>query len=65
MRRCQYMKMLRFELVNPDKRVYRAERWCFRGSIDDWWMLPGSGSLAKVVEQYAKHLDRESFFELM
>jgi hypothetical protein len=65
MRRCQYMKMLRFELVNPDKRLYRAERWCFRGSIDDWWMLPGSGSLAKVVEQYAKHLDRESFFELM
>jgi hypothetical protein len=65
MRRSQYMKMLRFELVNPDKREYRAERWCFRGSIDDWWELPGYGSLAKVVEQYAKHLDRESFFELM
>jgi hypothetical protein len=65
MRRSQYMKMLRFELVNPEKRVYRAERWCFRGSIDDWWTLPGSGSLAKVVEQYARHLDRESFFELM
>jgi hypothetical protein len=64
-RRSQYMKMLRFELVNADKREYLAERWCFRGSIDDWWMLPGSGSLAKVVEQYARHLDRESFFELM
>ena len=65
MRRCQYMKMLRFELVNPDKREYRAERWCFRGSIDDWWALPGYGSLARIVEEYAKHLDRESFFELM
>jgi hypothetical protein len=65
MRHSQYMKMLRFELVNPDMRKYRAERWCFRGSIDDWIMLPGSGSLAKVVEQYARHLDRESFFELM
>jgi hypothetical protein len=64
--RCsQYMKMLRFELVNPDTRKYRAERWCFRGSIDDWIMLPGSGSLAEVVEQYARHLDRESFFDLM
>jgi hypothetical protein len=61
----QYMKMLRFKLVNPDTREYRAERWCFRGSIDDWIMLAGSGSLAKVVEQYAKHLHRESFFELM
>ncbi len=65
MRDSQYMKMLRFELVDPDKREYRAERWCFRGSIDDWWMLPGSGPLAEVVEQYARHLDRESFFELM
>src|SRR5262249_41004452 len=65
MRHCQYMKMLRFELVNPDEREYRAERWCFRGSIDDWIMLPGYGSLAKGVERYAKHLDRESFFELM
>jgi hypothetical protein len=64
-RRSQYMKMLRFELVNPDKRQYRAERWCFRGSIDNWIMLTGSGPLAKLVEQYAKHLDRESFFELM
>jgi hypothetical protein len=65
MRRSQYMKMLRFELVDADTREYRAERWCFRGSIDDWWMLPGCGSLAKVVEQYARHLDKESFFELM
>ena len=37
MRSSQYMKMLRFELVNPDNREYRAERWCFRGSIDSWW----------------------------
>ena len=65
MRSSQYVKMLRFELVNPDKREYRAERWCFRGSIDNWWELHGSGSLARIVEEYAKHLDRESFFELM
>jgi hypothetical protein len=64
-RRSQYMKMLRFELVDPDGRRYRAERWCFRGSIDDWWALPGIGPLAKIVEPYARHLDRESFFELM
>ena len=60
-----YMKMLRFELVNPDTREYSAERWCFRGSIDDWIPLGGSGPLAKLVEKYAKHLGQESFFELM
>jgi hypothetical protein len=64
-RKSQYMKMLRFDLVDADRRLYRAERWCFRGSIDDWISLPGTGPLAKIVEQYARHLDKESFFELM
>jgi hypothetical protein len=61
----RYMKMLRFKLANPQKREYRAERWCFRGSIDDWIDLPGCGSLAELVEKYAKHLNRESFYDLM
>ncbi len=60
-----YAKMLRFQLIDVDSRDYRAERWCFRGSIDDWIMLPASGSLAKVVEEYAKHLGKESFFDLI
>jgi hypothetical protein len=60
-----YVKMLRFELVDPDTRAYRAERWCFRGSIDDWILLPASGPLSELVEKYAKHLDQESFYDLM
>jgi hypothetical protein len=60
-----YTKMLRFDLVDPDKRTYFAQRWCFRGSIDDWFPLGRMGTLAKLVEEYAQHLDRESFFELM
>jgi hypothetical protein len=64
LKRSQYVKMLRFELLNPDTRIFGAARWCFRGSIDDWITLLGRGSLAHIVEAYAKHLDRESFFEL-
>jgi hypothetical protein len=60
-----YMKMLRFELVNPDTREFSVERWCFRGSIDNWIPLGGYGPLAKLVEKYAKYLGQESFFELM
>jgi hypothetical protein len=59
------MKMLRFELVNPNTREFSAERWCFRGSIDNWIPLAGYGPLAKLVEKYAKYLGQESFFELM
>ncbi len=64
-KRSLFTQMLRFTLVNPDTREYRAERWCFRGRIDNWIYLPGHGSLPALVEEYAQHLDRESFFELM
>jgi hypothetical protein len=64
-RQSEYVKMLRFRLVDPDTRRYEAERWCFRGSIDRWIMLHRSGPLAELVAEYARHLDRESFFELM
>lgn len=63
-RHSQYIKMLRFELVDPDRRNYRVERWCFSGSIDNWIALAGSGPLEEVVARYASHLDQESFFEL-
>jgi hypothetical protein len=60
-----YTKMLRFELIDPDKRTYHVERWCFLGSIDDWISLHDSGSIADLAGKYAKHLDKESFYDLM
>src|SRR5262249_41563709 len=59
-----YKKMLRFPLVDQDPRRFAAERWCFLGSIDDWFPLSGSGDLAKLVERYCPHIGKESFFEL-
>jgi hypothetical protein len=56
--------MLRFTLIDSQTRSYRAERWCFRGSIDNWMPLSGCGTLADLVGTCAKHLDSESFFEL-
>ncbi len=61
----QYDKMMRFELVDEDERLYIAQRWCFRGSIDDWIFLAGPVPLERLVEQFAPHLGKESFFELM
>ncbi len=65
LKQSHYEKMLRFVLANPDRRVFAVERWCFRGSIDDWIHLGRSGSLKGLVETYAKHLGKESFFELI
>jgi hypothetical protein len=60
-----YMPMMRFVLVDEDKRNFTAERWCFRGSIDDWIPLMGIGDLSTLVKKYTPHLGKESFFELM
>jgi hypothetical protein len=65
LKQTHYMKMLRFVLVDPERRVFVVERWCFRGSIDDWIRIGGRGPLSELAERYAKHLGRESFYDLM
>ena len=61
----RYSPMLRFWLVDEDKRIFRADRWCFRGSIDGWIsLMGGDGSLETLARKYLPHLAKESFFEL-
>ena len=60
-----YMAVLRFTLADKKSRAFATERFCFRGSIDDWISIGGPGTLASQVRQFVKHLGRESFFELI
>jgi len=60
-----YLPMMRFNLVDEKRRRFSVERWCFRGSIDDWFPLGGSGDLSTMVRKFAPHLGEESFYELM
>jgi hypothetical protein len=58
--------IFRFTLVDPQERLFIAERFCFRGSIDDWMYLGGGpDSLQTLVKRYVRHLGEESFYELM
>ena len=59
----QYSPMLQFILEDGQRRLFTAQRYCFRGSIDDWIDI-GYGSLPTLVKQYVKHLGQESYFEL-
>lgn len=59
-----YAPELRFTLRNEDERLYGAERWCYRGSIDGWFPLRGHGPLEAIARSYLPHLGQESFFEL-
>jgi len=59
-----YMAVLRFMLIDPAKRLFTAERYCFRGSVDDWISLGPPATLPALIKNYVKHLGKESFYEL-
>ncbi|MCP4542888.1 MAG: hypothetical protein GY832_37685 [Chloroflexi bacterium] len=59
-----YSPMLRFALLDKGKRLFVAQRYCFRGSIDDWITIGVPDTLQKLVKTYVKHLEQDSYFEL-
>ena len=58
-----YSAMLRFRLMDEERRTFTAERFCFRGSIDDWIFLGGPSDLKTLIERYMKLLGTEEFFD--
>ena len=60
----RYTPMFRFTLVDEQKRRFAVERWCFRGSIDDWFPLLSEGDLKPLVKKTLPHLGKESFYEM-
>ena len=52
-------------LADPEKRLFLAERFCFRGSVDDWIDIGGPPrKLPALLKKFVKHLGKESLFEL-
>jgi hypothetical protein len=60
-----YSPMMQFVLIDDQTREFEVERWCFLGSVDDWMTLDRSTNLKELVKKYVRHLDQESFYELM
>jgi hypothetical protein len=60
-----YMAVMRFVLDAPGKRLFSAERFCFRGSVDDWIDIGGAAQeLPVMLKKFIKHLGKESIYEL-
>jgi hypothetical protein len=62
-REITYSPMLQFVLSNDKLRTFVAQRYCYRGAIDDWIDI-GHGPLATLVKKSVKHLGKESYFDL-
>lgn len=42
-----YQAVLRFTLIDPEQRHFAPERFCFRGSVDDWISIGPPDTLKK------------------
>jgi len=63
-RETAYSPIMRFILEDKKMRFFTAERFCYRGSIDDWIYIGGPDSLENLLKSYLKHLGQDSFYEL-
>jgi hypothetical protein len=60
----QFTPVMRFILDDQETREYHAERWCYRGSIDDWIYAGHSGKIDKLAKKLIPKLGTDDFFEL-
>lgn len=65
-RTANYTAVLRFVLVDPVARRFAVERFCFRGSVDDWISIgvETPSMLSAVAKKYVKYLGTDSIYEL-
>ena len=59
-----YSPVMRFILIDKNRRVFGTQRYCFRGSIDDWIWIGLSDKLENIVKEFVKHLGQDSYYEL-
>lgn len=60
-----YDEVFRFVLANSEKRLFRTQRFCYLGSIDDWIFIGEEASIQKLAHQYLPHINQDSYYELM
>jgi hypothetical protein len=60
----QFTPVMRFILDDQETREYHAERWCYRGSIDDWIYAGHSGKIDKLAKKLIPKLGTDEFYEL-
>ena len=59
-----YMLEMRFSLVDAEKRIFLPERFCYRGSVEDWIDIGSPDTLPKLLKKFFKHLGKDSLYEL-
>ena len=58
------MPVLRFTLIDDQKRRFQAERMCYLGSIDDWIAIAFDKPIEELTRSLIPALGSDEFFEL-
>ena len=58
-----FSPVLRFTLIDTERRRFVAERWCYKGRIDDWIEIGLEGTLGRIVARAVARLGTEAFFD--
>jgi hypothetical protein len=62
--RGQFMPVLRFTLIDNEKRRFEAERMCYLGSIDNWITIAFDKPIEELARALIPVLGSDKFFEL-
>jgi hypothetical protein len=61
----RFTPVMRFVLANAETRNFGVQRWCYRGSIDDWIDIGALGPVDQLARRLVPTLGTDQFFELM
>jgi len=60
----QYSPIMRFILSDTEKRLFRAQRMCYFGSVDDWIDIEYDKYIEELANTLIPTLGTDEFFEL-
>jgi hypothetical protein len=60
----RFTPVMRFVLADAERRDFRVQRWCYRGSIDDWIDIGAFGPVNQLARQLIPSLGTDRFYEL-
>ncbi|MCX6077941.1 MAG: hypothetical protein NTW32_00235 [Chloroflexi bacterium] len=63
-RHVQFSPIMRFILEEPEERIFSPQRWCFRGSIDEWIDIQSPAKIEVLAKNLLPTLGTDDFFEL-
>lgn len=62
--RARYTPILRFLLVDGEKRIFAVERMSYLGEREDWLDIDRHGPIGPLAQELIPTLDTDDFFEL-